>query len=576
MYVNIFYETMQTTNPLPQWILDLKSVIKTGQSSVVLLHGNIRDFFPFNNQFYKIREYLKKVILSEYQYTWYYDPQGGIQFFDKETRAEFFQTLSGYDAYHHTSFSKNPPKEPGIAFSLIENLSKVKVVDQKSCGGVIEYLDHLVPASETNHLSAETRYLLIALDKWAQNPQFIENSVVFFLISENLSRLHEGVTRNPYIPKIHIPHPNLEERSDFAFKALQDKKIETDLEAQTVGLHTAGLSLLQLSRLFSDAATLKKPISTPEIKSLKKKFIEAECTGLLEFVEPKFNLSNVAGHSYAKKMLSDTSKALKEGKTSYLPMGYLISGPVGTGKTFLVNCFAGEVGIPVVKFLNFRSQWQGATEANLEKIINLLKAAYPVVVLIDEADAFLGDRNQQGDSGTSSRVFASLAAFMGDTEFRGKILWFLMTSRPDLLPIDMKRQGRAEEHIALFHPQNADEEEELFISLARKNQIGISGLSFTKARKKGISLSGADIESILIRAALQSQLKNEPILSQESLDLAAQNFLSPNYPLEMELQILVALRECTNRELIPKAYMHRNYDDISARINTLLLLLRDA
>ena len=107
-----------------------------------------------------------------------------------------------------------------------------------------------------------------------------------------------------------------------------------------------------------------------------------------------------------------------------------------------------------MKFLNFRSQWQGVTEGNLEKILKLLHAMWPVGVIIDEADAFLGDRNQEGDSGTSNRVFAQLASFMGNTEYRGKIVWFLITSRPDLLPVDLKRQGRAEEHLALFYPQN--------------------------------------------------------------------------------------------------------------------------
>ena len=43
---------------------------------------------------------------------------------------------------------------------------------------------------------------------------------------------------------------------------------------------------------------------------------------------------------------------------------------------------------------------------------------------------------------------------MGNTEYRGKIVWFLITSRPDLLPVDLKRQGRAEEHLALFYPGN--------------------------------------------------------------------------------------------------------------------------
>src|ERR1039458_9691785 len=42
-------------------------------------------------------------------------------------------------------------------------------------------------------------------------------------------------------------------------------------------------------------------------------------------------------------------------------------------------------------------------------------------------------------------------------ELRGKVIWFLLTCRPDLLPVDLKRQGRAEEHIALFYPDTQEE-----------------------------------------------------------------------------------------------------------------------
>ena len=155
-----------------------------------------------------------------------------------------------------------------------------------------------------------------------------------------------------------------------------------------------------------------------------------------------------------KARLRRAAQAILAGRLRGVPMGYLIAGPVGSAKTFLVNCFTGEIGFPCVKFLNFRSQWQGVTEGNLEKILKLLQAMWPVGVIIDEADAFLGDRNQQGDSGTSNRVFAQFASFMGNTEYRGKIVWFLITSRPDLLPVDLKRQGRAEEHLALFYPRD--------------------------------------------------------------------------------------------------------------------------
>src|SRR5262245_13855698 len=125
---------------------------------------------------------------------------------------------------------------------------------------------------------------------------------------------------------------------------------------------------------------------------------------------------------------------------------------------------------------------------------------WPVGVIIDEADAFLGDRNQQGDSGTSNRVFAQLATFMSNTLYRGKIVWFLITSRPDLLPIDLKRQGRAEEHLALFYPETKDEHDALFRIMVKKSGITTSAASITEVTDDPSGLSGADIEAILARA----------------------------------------------------------------------------
>lgn len=50
-------------------------------------------------------------------------------------------------------------------------------------------------------------------------------------------------------------------------------------------------------------------------------------------------------------------------------MGYLLCGAVGTGKTFLAQCAAGEIGIPCVVLKNFRSKYVGETEGNLERVL---------------------------------------------------------------------------------------------------------------------------------------------------------------------------------------------------------------
>ncbi len=68
----------------------------------------------------------------------------------------------------------------------------------------------------------------------------------------------------------------------------------------------------------------------------------------------------------------------RAGDLKALPKGYLICGPVGTGKTYLVECLAGEAGIPVVKLKNFRDRWVRSSEGNLEKIIRPGPCARPL------------------------------------------------------------------------------------------------------------------------------------------------------------------------------------------------------
>ncbi len=257
-------------------------------------------------------------------------------------------------------------------------------------------------------------------------------------------------------------------------------------------------------------------------------------------------------------------------------MGYLVSGPVGTGKTFLVTCFAGEIGIPCVKLLNFRSQWQGVTEANLEKIFNLLKALWPVAVMIDEADAFLGSRDASGDSGTSSRVFASIASFMGNTEYRGKIIWFLLTCRPDLLPIDLKRQGRAEEHLALFYPQTEPEREELFRVIAKKTKVELDVPSFSKLIPEGTQpMSGADIEAVLVRSKFRALSEGRDKAEVQDVEAVLKDFVPPSYPMEIELQNLAAVQECTSRELLPEQFRALERDYVTRRIREIKALLEE-
>jgi SpoVK/Ycf46/Vps4 family AAA+-type ATPase len=219
--------------------------------------------------------------------------------------------------------------------------------------------------------------------------------------------------------------------------------------------------------------------------------------------------------------LRDDAALLAKGVLNCVPMGYLLCGPVGTGKSFLAMCAAGEIGIPCVMLKNFRSKYVGETEGNLERVLSVLRAMGPVMVVVDEADTALGDRDNEGDAGTSSRVFGMIATQMGDTRYRGRILWMLLTARPDLLAIDMKRQGRFGLCVPLFPAQGPDDVVELFNTVARSKNISLNEtiLDYIRENLGARPLTGSDVESILIRA------KERAVLDKRDADVQRQRFV---------------------------------------------------
>jgi AAA+ superfamily predicted ATPase len=379
------------------------------------------------------------------------------------------------------------------------------------------------------------------------------------------------------VASISIPLPEYSERLDFIRAQLKKQALPagSDVSDESLAKLGAGLKRVQLQSLIAHAVQNRQALTMKALSEHKKELIEAESGGLLEFVQSRFDLSFVAGNDQAKRKLQDAAAAIQAGNTDVLPMGYVICGPVGTGKTFITTCFAGEIGIPAVTLKNFRSMWQGVTEGNLERVLNLLKAMCPIAVIVDEADAQLGDRSSSGDSGVSNRVFAQIAQFMGNTELRGKVIWFLLTCRPDLLPVDLKRQGRAEEHIALFYPDTTEERLALLRAMQRKISMPpFPGDVETFFLEHSGSLSGADIEAVLVRSHMRSSLQHKAVVDTEDLKAALEDFIPPYYPTEIDLQNLVAVLECTSKSLLPKQYRDIERSELIRRANELHALSR--
>jgi SpoVK/Ycf46/Vps4 family AAA+-type ATPase len=570
---------------LPAWAEELANKYRSKTANVYILHGNIRDFLPHEKNegeftFKRVQDYISEILFGNKEIIAYYDSSRGLTFCEPHMEKNYLAAAPKFAVSPDFDSGDFVSNDPERCFPYLEKYFLSQIPEEKKVKGrkvlIVDFAEHIVPAGDLIRLSDRDRYCMVTFNRWATDPKFIRGDISIILLTENLSDISSRLTSSPAIVKISVPFPGAKIRESF-LRSEEEKKrllLERGLTPEKLASITSGLNLMNLYRLAAESYESEKPITLEFMRLKKKEIIENGAGGLLEFMETSYDLSHVSGHDFVKKRFKNAAKAIKKGRPDVLPMGYLIAGPVGTGKSFMVSAFAGEIGIPMVKFRNFRTKWQGETESNLERVLNLLVAMSPVGVMIDEADAFLGDRAQEGDSGTSNRVFAQIASFMGNTEYRGRIIWFLITCRPDLIPIDLKRQGRAEEHLALFYPETKTDREDLFNTLVRKLDLDIRNFSISDLFKKfDYEYSGADLEAVLVRAKLLAAMADRIYVKREDMEEAMSDFVPAAYPYEVELQNLVAVLECTSKEMLPTRFQKLTRSKIISDIQELKSLL---
>ena len=232
----------------------------------------------------------------------------------------------------------------------------------------------------------------------------------------------------------------------------------------------------------------------------------------MEFIEGKRTLDDYHGQEALKTWLRQDIALWRAGDLKALPMGYLLCGPVGTGKTYLVECLAGEAGVPVVKLKNFRDRWVGSSEGNLEKIFRLIRALGRCMVFIDEADQTLGKRDSgANDSGLSGRIYSMIAQEMSDSGNRGRVLWLLASSRPDLIEVDLKRPGRIDVKVPLLPTSTPAESAQLVGMLAKRYGLEISAEDLTRLEPRMPTLlTPGAAEALVVKAYRHARTQNVP------------------------------------------------------------------
>jgi SpoVK/Ycf46/Vps4 family AAA+-type ATPase len=548
----------------PAWARELADLYFSGTTCVFVLHGNVHDLVRLpdgeDGGYCSLTDFLATQVFGRWDIVISYDMSRGLRTM-AGADADRLRTMSQYLASRWGE-PLTWPRDPDRALlgldAFIERNLLEEPASRKSVALVFEYAQFLVPAGDLDSLAQGRGSRLVRFLAWAQNPHIKRVNTAFVLITDKLVELSDRLVQSPYVATIEIPLPDQGERERFLPFAAggQDVAKLADFTPRQLAEISNGLNLANLSVLLGQAARGGKRLDQARFRQLKKSMIERQCQGLVEFVEPKHTLDLVVGLDTAKQRLEEDAKWISQGRLEAAPMGYLVCGPVGTGKSFLAECYAGSIGIPCVMLRNFRSKYVGETEGNLEQVLGVLRSLGPVVVIVDEADAALGNREQSGDSGTSARVFSMIAAQMGDTRYRGQIIWMLLTSRPDLLPIDLKRQGRAEVHLPLFYPDEADEISQMIAMMAKKNKMQLADKAIP-AVDPARHLSGADLESIVLASKRISLAAGREVIEKSDLEQSLSQFIPSAQGLEKELQEIAAVLECTQMSFLPREWQEK-------------------
>jgi len=162
-----------------------------------------------------------------------------------------------------------------------------------------------------------------------------------------------------------------------------------------------------------------------------------------------------------------------------------------------------------------------------------------------------------------------LAKEMSDTRNRGRIIWVFATSRPDLLEVDLKRQGRLDVHIPLFPPETAAERRALLLAIARKLKFPMTEADLPPLDDVA-GLGGHELEGVLVRALRTHELAGasaRPL--QEELANVLKDVRPSPHTRKLEYMDLVAVKECTDVRFLPPRFRELSPEELETRLDAL-------
>ena len=536
----------------PTWLRELALAYESGAHSQFVLHGNVADRFVLAGRLVSLSQYLDSQVLGSFPIVFSFDAGNGLALVRGAERVREWPAFEKLGPW---------PRDPRAAMDVIAhylryraNLRALGRNDGDSVALILRGIDQWLPGGQSGDFGIASLASLVR--DFASEPPYTELPFVCLLLADNLNDLHPQVAFNPRALRVPIALPDVPLLTRALAQLRVDHPAAFDPQHgdERTAQALAGVSLSALQSLVRRRAHEKRPLQTRDFVEIKKSLIESEAAGLVELVETTRNLDAYHAPDALKTWLRQDIALWRAGETRALPMGYLFCGPVGTGKTYLVECLAGEAGVPVVKLKNFRDRWVGSSEGNLEKIFRLIRALGRCIVFIDEADQTLGKRDSgTGDSGLSGRLYSMIAQEMSDSDNRGRLMWILASSRPDLIEVDLKRPGRVDVKVPLLPTATVAESAALLNVLLKRFDIAPGAEAIAILSLPTLLTPGA-AEALAVKVYRRVCTDQLDVLA--ALRESLTGYQAPVPAEVMHFQMRIAIREATDVQFVPEALRH--------------------
>ncbi len=324
---------------------------------------------------------------------------------------------------------------------------------------IIEGADMILPEGEIARLSEMDRKNVAICRDWFGDPGFMNGNDSVILLTESKSKLNREVSRLPQLLEVEVPSPDEQQRlhytSFFVEGQGKGRKPRFWATPEELASLTAGLSTLAIMQLLKGCAHSGQTLQPADVIGKVEEFLTSQLgEGVVEFKKPTHSLENVMGNRRLKHYLAEEFiPSLRKGLIS----GATVGGAIGSGKSFIFEAVAFELGVPILVLKNIRSMWFGQTDIIFERLRRLLEALGMVLIFVDEADTQFGGVGREIHP-TERRLTGKVQAMMADPRLSGKVVWLLLTARIHLLSQDILREGRAGDVIfAIMDPEDEDQ-----------------------------------------------------------------------------------------------------------------------